>query len=159
MGFQVLHQSLENKDRLGRNPHHLIGFRNQRSALGAGAVAIVVQFQQFALLRVASLFEDRRLQRHVMELGVVLLQDMLHIVRDLVDLEREELGLGLEIARLQDEQHSTCQAVMAVGHRTFLRREGEIVDALLVREPRSAVELLDLGVFEDREAGLVSSGH
>ena len=65
VGFQVLHQSLENKDRLGRNPHHLIGFRDQRSALGAGAGAIVVQFQQFALLRVASLFEDRRFQRHV----------------------------------------------------------------------------------------------
>ena len=32
---------------------------------------------------------------------------------------------------------------MAIGHRAFFRREGEIVDALIVREPRTAVELFD----------------
>src|SRR5271166_3177252 len=67
--------------------------------------------------------------------------------------------LGLEIARLQDEQHPTCQAVVAIGHRAFFRGEGEIVDALIVREPGTAVELFDLGVFENRDAVLVSSGH
>jgi hypothetical protein len=72
---------------------------------------------------------------------------------------REEQRLGLEIARLQNEQHPTCQAVVAIGHRTFFRREGEIVDALIVREPRTAVELFDLGVFENRDTVLVSSGH
>ena len=45
------------------------------------------EFQQFALLRVAGLFDDRRFQRRVMVLRVVLLQDVLHVVRDLVDLE------------------------------------------------------------------------
>jgi hypothetical protein len=60
------------------------------------------------------------------------------VVRELVHLEREEQRLGLEIARLQDEQHPTCQAVVAIGCRTFFRREGEIVDALIVREPRTA---------------------
>jgi hypothetical protein len=75
---------------------------------------------------------------------------VLHVVRDLVDLEREKQRLCLEIARLQNEQHPTCQAVVAIGHRTFLRRKGEIVDALIVREPGTAVELLDLGVFENR---------
>ena len=84
---------------------------------------------------------------------------MLHVVRDLVDLEREKQRLCLEIARLQNEQHPTCQAVVAIGHRTFLRREGEIVDALIVREPGTAVELFDLGVFENRYTVLVSSGH
>ena len=59
--------------------------------------------------------------------GGLLLQNVFHVVRDLVDLEREEQRLGLEIARLQDEQHPTCQAVVAIGHRTFFRREGEIV--------------------------------
>jgi hypothetical protein len=108
---------------------------------------------------VAGLFEDRRFQRRVMELWVVLLQDVLHVVRDLVDLEREEQGLGLEIARLQDEQHPTRQAVMAIGHRTLLRREGEIVDALVMRESGTAVEIFDLGVLENREAVFVSSGH
>ncbi len=49
-----------------------------------------------------------------MVLLVVLLQDVLHVVRDLVDLEREEQRLGLEIARLQNEQHPTCQAVVAI---------------------------------------------
>ena len=48
---------------------------------------------------------------------------------------------------------------MAIGHRTFFRREGEIVDALIVREPGTAVELFDLGVFENRDTVLVSSGH
>jgi hypothetical protein len=48
---------------------------------------------------------------------------------------------------------------VAIGHRTFFRREGEIVDALIVREPRTAVELFDLGVFENRDTVLVSSGH
>jgi len=52
---------------------------------------------QFALLRVAGLFDDRRFQRRVMVLRVVLLQDVLHVVRDLVDLEREEQRLGLEM--------------------------------------------------------------
>jgi hypothetical protein len=33
------------------------------------------------------------------------------------------------------------------------------VDALIVREPRTAVELFDLGVFENRDMVLVSSGH
>jgi len=117
------------------------------------------EFQQFALLRVAGLFDDRRFQRRVMVLRVVLLQDVLHVVRDLVDLEREEQRLGLEIARLQDEQHPTCQAVVAIGHRAFFRCEGEIVDALIVREPGTAVELFDLGVFENCDAVLVSSGH
>ena len=36
---------------------------------------------------------------------------------------------------------------------------GEIVDALIVREPGTAVELFDLGVFENRYTVLVSSGH
>jgi hypothetical protein len=94
-----------------------------------------------------------------MVLRVVLLQDVLHVVRDLVDLEREEQRLGLEIARLQDEQHPTCHAVVAIGHRAFFRREGEIVDALIVREPGTTVELFDLGVFENRDTVLVSSGH
>src|SRR5271166_3177691 len=67
--------------------------------------------------------------------------------------------LGLEIARLQDEQHPTCQAVVAIGHCAFFRGEGEIVDALIVREPGTAVELFDLGVFENCDAVLVSSGH
>ena len=84
---------------------------------------------------------------------------MLDVVRDLVDLEREEQGLGLEIARLQDEQHPAGQAVMPTGHHAFLRREGEIVDTLVVREPGPTIELLDLGVFENRDAVLVSSGH
>ena len=48
---------------------------------------------------------------------------------------------------------------MAIGHRTFFRREGEIVDALIVRESGTAVELFDLGVFENRDTVLVSSGH
>ena len=94
-----------------------------------------------------------------MVLRVVLLQDVLHVVRDLVDLEREEQRLGLEIARLQDEQHPTCHAVVAIGHRAFFRRGGEILDALIVREPGTAVELFDLGVFENRDTVLVSSGH
>ena len=115
MGFQVLHQSLENVDRFGRDSDHLIGFRTQCCTLGTGASVIVVQFQQFALLRVAGLFDNCRFQRRVMALRVVLLQDVLHVVRDLVDLEREEQRLGLEIARLQDEQHPTCQAVVAIG--------------------------------------------
>ena len=68
--------------------------------------------------RGGSVFDDRRFQRRVMVLRIVLLQDVLHVVRDLVDLEREEQRLGLEIARLQDEQHPTCQAVVAIGHRT-----------------------------------------
>ena len=45
------------------------------------------------------------------------------------------------------------------GHRAFFRREGEIVDALIVREAGTAVELFDLGVFENRDTVLVSSGH
>ena len=159
MGFQVLHESLENKDRLGRNADHVIGLRDQRSALGADTGAIVVQFQQFSLLRVAGLAEDRRFQRRVMELWVVLLQDVLHVLRDLVDPEREEQGLGLEIAGLQDEQYPTCQAVTAIGHRAFLRREGGIVDAPVVRKPGAAVEIFDLGVLENRHAVFVSSGH
>ena len=52
-----------------------------------------------------------------MVLRVVLLQDVLHVVRDLVDLEREEQRLGLEIARLQDEQHPTCQESISPGPR------------------------------------------
>ena len=48
---------------------------------------------------------------------------------------------------------------MAIGHRAFFRGEGEIVDALIVREPGTAVELFDLGVFENRDTVLVSSGH
>ena len=47
---------------------------------------------------------------------------------------------------------------MAIGHRAFFRGEGEIVDALIVREPGTAVELFDLGVFENSDAVLVSSG-
>ncbi len=70
---------------------------------------IAVQFQQFALLRVAGLFDDGQFQRRVMVLRVVLLQDVLHVFGDLVDLEQEEQSLGLEIAHLQDEQHPTCQ--------------------------------------------------
>jgi hypothetical protein len=66
-----------------------------------------------------TLWDDCRFQRRVMVLRVVLLQDVLHVVHDLVDLEREEQRLGLEIARLQDEQHPTCQAVVAIGHRAF----------------------------------------
>jgi hypothetical protein len=46
---------------------------------------------------------------------------------------------------------------VAIGHRAFFRREGEIVDALIVREPGTAVELFDLGVFENRDTVLVSS--
>jgi hypothetical protein len=34
--------------------------------------------------------------------GGLLLQNVFHVVPDLVDLEREEQRLGLEIARLQD---------------------------------------------------------
>jgi hypothetical protein len=89
----------------------------------------------------------------------VLLEDVLHIVGDLLKTEREEHCLRLEIPGLQDKQHPTCQAVVAIGHRAFFRCEGEIVDTLLMGEPWSAVELLDLRVFEDRDAGLVSSGH
>jgi hypothetical protein len=48
---------------------------------------------------------------------------------------------------------------MAIGHRAFFRGEGEIGDALIVREPGTAVELFDLGVFENCDAVLVSSGH
>jgi hypothetical protein len=48
---------------------------------------------------------------------------------------------------------------VAIGHRTFFRREGEIVDALIVREPGTAVELFNLDVFENRDTVLVSSGH
>jgi len=48
---------------------------------------------------------------------------------------------------------------VAIGHRAFFRREGEIVDALIVREPGTTVELFDLGVFENRDTVLVSSGH
>ena len=41
---------------------------------------------------------------------------------------------------------------MAIGHRAFVRREGEIVDALLVGKPGTAVEIFDLGVIENRDA-------
>jgi hypothetical protein len=96
VGFQVLHQSLENADRFGRDSDHLIGFRTQCCTLGTGASVIVVQLQQFALLRVAGLFDDCRFQRRVMVLRVVLLQDVLDVVRDLVDLQREKQRLCLE---------------------------------------------------------------
>ena len=33
------------------------------------------------------------------------------------------------------------------------------MDALIVREPGTTVELFDLGVFENRDTVLVSSGH
>jgi hypothetical protein len=66
VGFQVLHQSLENVDRFGRDSDHLIGFRTQCCTLGTGASVIVVQFQQFALLRMAGLFDDCQFQRRVM---------------------------------------------------------------------------------------------
>jgi hypothetical protein len=33
---------------------------------------------------------------------------------------------------------------VAIGHRAFFRREGEIVDTLIVREPGTTVELFDL---------------
>ena len=90
-----------------------------------------------------------------MVVRAVLLQDVLHVVRDLVDLEREEQRLGPEIARVQDEQHSTCQTVVAIGHRAFFRREGDIVDALVVHEPGTAVELFYLS--ENRDTFLISS--
>ena len=35
MAFQILHQSLENVDRFGRDADHLIGFRTQCCTLGA----------------------------------------------------------------------------------------------------------------------------
>ena len=52
-----------------------------------------------------------------------------------------------------------AKAVVAISHSAFFRGEGEIVDALIVREPRTAVELFDLGVFENCDTVLVSSGH
>jgi hypothetical protein len=48
---------------------------------------------------------------------------------------------------------------VAIGQRAFFWCEGEIVDALIVREPGTAVELFDLGVFENRYTVLISSGH
>jgi hypothetical protein len=48
---------------------------------------------------------------------------------------------------------------VAIDHRAFFGREGEIVEAPIVSEPWMAVEFFDLGVFENRDAVLVSSGH
>src|SRR5258708_17657075 len=73
----------------------------------------------------------RTFQRRVMVLRVVLLQDVLHVVRDLVDLEREEQRLGLEIPRLQDEQHPTCQAVVAIGPPATFCGQDQIDHTLL----------------------------
>jgi hypothetical protein len=45
--------------------------------------------------------------------------------------------------------------VVAIDHRAFFGREGEIVEALIVSEPWMVVEFFDLGIFENRDAVLV----
>src|SRR5450755_4734456 len=154
-----MHEGLKYKNWLCRNARGLLGFLHQSHPLSPVTGAVAVEGQDPLLLRMTRLLENGRGRFTVEEPWVMLLQDVPDVFRHVVELECEKHRLGFEVAGLQDEQHAVRQIVMAVSDASFFRCEEEEMHALVMREPRPSVQLLDLLGFQDLEPACVSVGH